>query len=181
MLVSVILLSPAWFVPSQPPLIDPESFSLEVQLWPSDTTTLGPKREPSVKLPLCPHLYFLHVFLRVWGWWWVFVGGGVVVLALTTDWLFSLGPWRQCQGEVNQTISTCKSIPRDPRALAPSPPPLPPRAKHPFRGGPLCPCSPLSPLQRGAVQRRKGATVLLISFFDCHCFQGQLPLRSRWV
>lgn len=64
--------------------------------------------------------FFLRVFLRdcmCFGG--CRVGGRLrngVFAVLTTSWLLALGPWRQCQGEVNQTISPCKSLPRDPRA-----------------------------------------------------------------
>lgn len=115
-----------------------------------------------------------------------------VALALTTDWLLAPGPWRQCHGEVNQTISTCKSIPRDPRALAPSSPPLPPLAKHPFRGGSIGHYVPphLSRHSSGALSEgRRGVTTPLISpscfalpmSLSATALRGQLPPRSRWL
>ncbi len=63
-------------------LIDFESFSGKLQLWPNDTgsrtTTACLRREPSIKLPLRPDLYFLHVCVSerqyVFGGW-VLVGG----------------------------------------------------------------------------------------------------------
>lgn len=54
-----------WRAGHRSPLIDSESFRGKLQLWPSDTgtrtTTPSLRREPSIKLPLCPDLYFLCV------------------------------------------------------------------------------------------------------------------------
>lgn len=156
-------------------LNDSESFSGKLQLWPSDTgtrtTTASLRREPSIKLTPCPDLYFLCVCVCV-GFWetvrvWRLWGLGSYLPWPHAD-CSPRAPGRQCQGEVNRTISTCKSIPRDPGALAPSPPPLPPLAKHPFRGGPSAIMSLLTSLAtlagrylRGGV---RGATAPLISF-----------------
>lgn len=148
-------------------LIDSESFSGKLQLWPSDTgtraTTASPGREPSIKLPLCPDLYSLHVCVSerqcVFGGWALFGGGLGSYLPWPQADCSPRGPWRQCQGEVNRTISTCKSIPRDPGALAPSPPPLPPLAKHPFRGGPSAIMSLLTSLATPAGRYLRGGEV----------------------
>lgn len=61
------------------------------------------------------------------GWWVVGVCGLDHRLTACSRLLASVS-WR------GESDSTCKCIPRDPAALTPSPPPLPPLAPHPFRG-----------------------------------------------
>lgn len=141
-------------------LIDSESFGGKLQLWPSDTgsrtTTASLRREPSIKLPLCPDLYFLHVCVSerqyVFGGW--LLGGG----------LGSYLPWPEadCSPRApgvsvrERWIGLSPLANLSPETSEPSHHPhlLSHLSQNILLEGvhrPLCPSSPLSPLQRGAI------------------------------
>lgn len=176
-------------------LIDSESFGGKLQLWPDDTgirtTTASLGREPSIKLPLCPDLYFI----RVCAW------ETVCVWRLVGRW--GLGSWPQadCSPRAPGVSVRERWIGLSP--LANLSPETPEPSHHPrllshlsqnilLEGvhQPLCPSSPLSRHSSGALSEgRRGATTnlflwvalaLLMSLSHATALRGRLPPRSRW-
>lgn len=172
-------------------LIDSESFSGKLQLWPSDTgtraTTASPGREPSIKLPLCPDLYSLHVCVSerqcVFGGWALFGGGwgrtcldhrltarpGAPGVSVRERWI-GLSPL------ANLSLETPEPL-HHPHLLSHLSQNILLEGVH----RPLCPSSPLSPLQRGAIwgEERCDHATNLFFWVALRCPCHSLPLLSK--
>lgn len=163
------------------PLIDSESFSGSRRLWPTDTgacsTTASLRREPSIKLPLRSDLCFLPEVGCCWG------GGSGSYL-----------PWPQADCSPRAPGVSVRERWIGLSLLANLSPGTPEPSHHPHLLShlsqnillegvhrPLCPSSPLSPLQRGAIWGEErcdhAANLCLWVALPCPCHS--LPLLSK--